>query len=272
MIGGFVRRVWAVGFLVAACAVSMSAQTADDRAAARDVIAKRGDAVITILGTLKARMSQAGRDRPAPDQAVQASATVLDGTGLTVVALSTVDPGGILAKNPAFAATKMSLETELTDVKMRLADGTEIPAKVVLRDSDLDLLFLRPATAPDKPMPAVDSTSPAFNTVDAIVVMHRMQEVAGWKPAASLGAIEVVIDRPRRFYILATSAAGGGLGASVFDLKGQFGGVVALRMSSDAKHNALNGMNGGMLQTLGMVPVMVPAADIREIAKQAAGK
>jgi hypothetical protein len=28
-------------------------------------------------------------------------------------------------------------------------------------------------------------------------------------------------------------------------------------------------MQGGMLQTLGMVPVVLPAADIREIAKQA---
>ena len=61
----------------------------------------------------------------------------------------------------------------------------------------------------------------------------------------------------------------GALGASIFDTKGQFAGVVTLRPSSDSRHNALNGMQGGMLQALGMVPVVLPAADIREVAKQA---
>jgi hypothetical protein len=267
-----VRQTTARASLFAAvliCAAPVLAQSPDDRAAVRDVMARRGDAVITLLGTLKARMSQAGRDRPAPDQAVQASATVLDATGLTVVALSTVDPGSIFAKNPALSASKMSLETELTDVKLRLPDGTEVPAKIVLRDSDLDLLFVRPATAPAKPMASVDTAAPSFNAVDAIVLVRRTQEVAGWQPAASLAAIEVVVDKPRRFYLLSTAAATGGLGSSVFDLKGQFGGLVALRASEDARHNALNGMTGGMLQTLGMVPVVIPASDIREIAKQA---
>ena len=255
--------------LMIAGAAPAAAQSTEDRAAARDVMTKRGDAVITVLGTLKARMSQAGRDRPAPDQAVQASATVLDGTGLTVVALSTVDPGSILAKNPAFSAAKMNLETELTDVKLRLADGTEVPAKIVLRDSDLDLLFVRPAAAPAKPIPSVEAMSSPFNAVDAIVLVRRAQEVADWKPAASIATIEVAVEKPRRFYLLSTAATAGGLGSSVFDLKGQFGGIVTLRASQDARHNALNGMLGGMLQTLGMVPVVVPASEIREIAKQA---
>jgi S1-C subfamily serine protease len=255
--------------LLIGAAATAAAQSTEDRAAARDVMTRRGDAVITVLGTLKARMSQAGRDRPAPDQAVQASATVLDGTGLTVVALSTVDPGSILAKNPAFNAAKMNLETELTDVKLRLADGTEVPAKIVLRDSDLDLLFLRPAAAPAKPMPSVEAVSSPFNAVDAIVLVRRAQEVADWKPAASIATIEVAVEKPRRFYLLSTAATAGGLGSSVFDLKGQFGGIVTLRASQDARHNALNGMLGGMLQTLGMVPVVVPASEIREIAKQA---
>jgi hypothetical protein len=262
----------AAALTIGASTAPASAQSADDRAAARDVVTRRGDAVITVLGTLKARMSQAGRDRPAPDQAVQASATVLDGTGLTVVALSTVDPGSILAKNPAFGAAKMNIETELTDVKLRLADGTEVAGKIVLRDSDLDLLFVRPAAAPEKPLPSVDAAAAPFNAVDAVVLVRRTQEVAAWKPAASIASIEVAVEKPRRFYLLSTAATGGGLGSSVFDLKGQFGGVVTLRASQDARHNALNGMLGGMLQTLGMVPVVIPAADIREVAKQAAGR
>jgi S1-C subfamily serine protease len=177
-----------------------------------------------------------------------------------------------MARNPAFAAAQVKLETELTDVKIRLPDGTEVPAKVALRDSDLDLLFVRPATAPDKPMAAVDTASPVFNAVDAVVIVQRLGEVASWKASAGLATIEVVVDRPRRFYLMGTTATADGLGSTVFDLKGQFGGIVTLRQSSDARHNALNGMQGGLLQTLGMVAAIIPAADIRDIAKQASGK
>jgi S1-C subfamily serine protease len=256
---------------VAALAVTTAAgaQSSEERQAARDVASRHGDAVITVMGTLKARMSRAGRDQPAPDQAVQASATVLDPQGLTVVALSAIDPGSLLARNPAFAAAKVSIETELTDVKLRLADATELPAKIVLRDSDLDLMFIRPVTAPAKALTCVDSTSTVFNVVDPIVAVQRLQELTGWGTATALGSVEAVVDKPRRFYLVALQTTSGALGASIFDVKGQFAGVVTLRPSADSRHNALNGMQGGMLQTLGMVPVVLPAADIREIAKQA---
>ena len=125
-----------------AIATAAGAQSMEERQAARDIATRHGDAVITVRGTLKARMSRAGRDQPAPDQAVQASATILDPQGLTVVALSAIDPGTLLGKNPALAAANVSIETELTDVKLRLADATELPAKIVLRDSDLDLKAL----------------------------------------------------------------------------------------------------------------------------------
>lgn len=248
------------------------AQTADERAAARDVLNRRGEAIVTVIGTLKARLSQGGRDRPAPDQTVQASAAVLDGSGLTVVALSCIDPGTLMARNPAFVAAQMKVETELTDVKLRLADGIEIPARVVLRDSDLDLLFIRPATAPEKPMVAVDANSPVFNPADPVVLLQRLGELATWKASAGIATIEVVVDKPRRFYMFGTTALANGLGSATFDLKGQFAGIVTLRQSSDAGHNALNGMQGGLLQTLGMVSVITPAADIREIAKQATAR
>jgi hypothetical protein len=266
------RRIAASALGIALMTDVAFAQTADERGAAREVLNRRSDAIVSVMGTLKARMSQAGRDRPAPDQAVQASATVLDGSGLTVLALSSIDPGTLMARNPAFTAAQMKIETELTELKLRLGDGSEIPARIALRDSDLDLLFIRPATAPEKPMTAVDANSPMFNPVDPVVLVQRLGEVAAWKASAGIGTIEVVVDRPRRFYLFGTTAAANGLGSAIFDLKGQFAGIVTLRQSSDARHNALNGMQGGLLQTLGMVAAIIPAADIRDIAKQATAR
>ena len=249
-------------------ATPAAAQSADDRAAARDIVAKRGDAIIRVLGTLKGRMSAGGRDNPMPDQAVQASGTVIDATGLTVVALSSIDPGNIISKNPNFAAQKMTMTTELVDLKLRLADGSEVPAGIVLRDSDLDLLFVKPTAAPAAPMPAIDSASGALAPMDPVVLVQRFGEVTGWKTAAALGTVEVVVDKPRTFYQVAVVTTGNGVGAAVFDLKGQFAGLVTLRATEDSKANALTGLLGDALRTLGMIPSVLPASDIREVAKQ----
>jgi hypothetical protein len=263
---------WTAGAVAMALAVPLGAQTPDERAAARDLAQKRGDAIIIVMGTLKARMSQGGRDTPAPDQTVRASATVLDPTGLAVVALSAIDPGNIIGKNPNFAAAKMTFTTELVDVKMRLADGKEVPARVVLRDSDLDLLFVRPTTAPASPMAAVDAASARLAALDPVIIVQRFGEATGWKVGAAVGAVELVVDSPRTFYQVAVTTTGNITGATAFDVKGQFAGVMTLRATEDAKASALNGMQGTMLQTLGMIPVVIPAADIREVAKQAAAK
>jgi S1-C subfamily serine protease len=258
--------------MVVAVAGAARAQTAEDRAAARDIVARRGGAIITVMGTLKARMSKGGRDNPAPDQAVRASATILDPSGLTVVALSAIDPGNIIAKSPNFAAAKMTIATELVDVKMRLGDGTEVPAKIVLRDSDLDLLFIKPASPPATPMPSVEGTSATMKALDSVVVVQRFGESAGWQAAATFGTIEAVVEKPRALYLVAMTTTGSGIGATIFDIHGQFAGVVTLRSTTDSSNNALTGMKGDALQTLGMMPVVVTAADIRGVAKQASEK
>jgi len=265
---GAVAAVMVLGSL----APPAGAQTTDDRAAARDIVAKRGDAIVRVMGTLKVRMSSGGRDNPMPDQAVHASATVIDPTGLTVVALSAVDPGNIISKNPNFAAQKMTMTTELVDLKLRLADGKEVPARIVLRDSDLDLLFVRPTTAPAAAMPAIDSAAGPLAAMDPVVIVQRFGAVTGWKTAAALGTVEVVVDKPRTFYLIAMVTTGSGIGATVFDMKGQFAGLVTLRATDESKGNALTGLSGDALRTLGMIASVLPASDIREVAKQAAGK
>jgi S1-C subfamily serine protease len=249
-------------------AAPAAAQTTDERAAARELVAKRGDAIVRVMGTLKARMSAGGRDNEMPDQAVEASATVIDGTGLTVLAMSSIEPGNIIGKNPQFIAKKLTMTTELVDLKLRLADGKEVPATIVLRDSDLDLLFVKPASAPASPMPAIDSAAGPLAAMDSVVIVQRFGEVTGWKTASALGTVEVVIDKPRRFYQVAVVTTGNAIGAAVFDTKGQFAGIVTLRATDEAKGNALTGLSGDGLRALGMIPSVLPASDIREVAKQ----
>lgn len=265
------RRI-AVAVLLAfvSSAAAASAQTTDERAAAREVVSRVGDALVTVSGTLKLRMTRGGQAAPAtPDQAVRAPATVIDPSGLTVVVLSAIDPGTTMNKTVAFMVSNSKMTTELADVKIRLADGKELPARVVLRDSDLDLLFIRPATAPAEPMVAATATAGPVAPFDPVVVVHRGGDLTAWKPVAALGAVQAVIDKPRTFYMIGTAMTGSPIGATVFDLKGQFAGMVTLRVTEDSKNNALNGLQGTGLETFGLIPVVVPASEIREIAKQA---
>jgi hypothetical protein len=264
------RRMSSAALLALVVSVAPSgAQSPDERAAARDVVTKSGDALVTVMGTLKLRMTRGGQDNPAPDQAVRAPATVIDPSGLTVVALSAIDPGSMMNKTVAFAQTNSKMTTELVDVKIRLADGKELPARVVLRDSDLDLLFVKPATAPEAPMAALASVAGVLATLDAVVVVQRGGELTAWKPVAALGSVQAVVDKPRTFYMIGTAMTGSAVGATVFDMKGQFAGMVTLRMTEDSKNNALNGLQGTGLETFGLIPIVVPASDIREVAKQA---
>lgn len=230
------------------------AQTQEDRAAARALIAKRGDAVLFVLGTTKLRVNQGGKDLPTSDQRIQALVTVLDGSGLGVMSLTALDPSELMSAQLSrgrAAAAAINVTTEQSNLRYRLPDGREIPVRVVLRDKDLDLAFLRPVEKQASPLAAVDAAAVKPAAIDSVLVLQRMPELAGWQPTALFQSVQAVVEKPRTFYVL----TGGPIGAPVFDLRGQFVGIV-LRFKNEA--DAANAP-----------PIVLPAADIREVAKQA---
>ena len=79
---------------------------------------------------------------------------MVDPSGLTVLALSACDPSEMYQRMMGEDYPRTSVETEVTDMKILLDDGTELPAEIVLRDKDLDLAFIRPKTKPASPMAA----------------------------------------------------------------------------------------------------------------------
>ena|SRR5215831_7506559 len=242
---------------IAAGAAPAAAQTVDERATARDVVKKRGDAVIMVLATIKLRINIGGREQSS-DQATQANATVLDSTGLTVLSLSSLQPDDVMSRTLSQrvgGGTRVDVTSEPSDIRMHLADGRELAAKLVLRDEDLDLAFIRPTEAPATPLTFIDAAGATPSILDPIMLLQRTGESTGWVPAASLGNIQLVIDKPRTYYQVAIPTIGGtGLGSPVFDLAGHFVGVIVLR-------------NTGSRGTA--APGVLPGADIRDIAKQA---
>ncbi len=254
MLTGF--RAALAALVVAAAVSEAAAQTPEERAAARGFIAKYGDAVITVIGTTKVRINQGGREVQNRDEKVQSIATVLDASGLAVTSLTTLDPSDLLtaslSRGRGAGAGGVSVTTESTDLRYRLADGREVPARVVLRDKDLDLAFLRPAEKPAAAMAAIDNAVARPEPVDLLVVLQRFPEIAGWQVAALFASVQAVVDKPRTFYIADSNA----FGAPVLDISGRFVGIV-LRLRNETGEGPT------------AAPVVLPAGDIREVAKQA---
>jgi hypothetical protein len=73
---------------------------------------------------------------------MEAEGLLLDGSGLVVTTNSAVDP--LAAYADEVDGTGTSVSSRVTSVKIITHTGMEIPAKVVLRDKDLNIAFLRP--------------------------------------------------------------------------------------------------------------------------------
>ncbi len=252
--------------------VCVPAQAQDSRAAARDLARKWQEAIVNIRIVVKMRMSMGGREMQSSDDTIEAVGTVIDPGGLTVVSLGSINPGAMMTKlmgAGAAAGQGVEIASEPTDVKIRLSDGREIQAMIALRDEDLNLAFIRPTVAPEKPFTAVnlaDAAHPAM--LDQVVVFGRLGRVGGWAPSAALRDIGGIVSKPRTFYVLAGENAG--VGTPAFLVNGKIVGIMTLRQIANERPSAFAAMNGP--EGLGLLPVILPAADVLEIARQATEK
>jgi S1-C subfamily serine protease len=261
-------------FTIAACVglLSVAPSAQDARAAARDVAQKWQAAVVNVRVVLKMRMSMGGREMQASDDPVDAVGTVIDPSGLTVMSLGSLNPGAMMSKLMGSAGggqVQMEITSEPTDVKIRLADGRELPAKIVLRDEDLDLAFLRPTAKPDKPLVSVnlsDAAKPAL--LEQVLVLSRLGRVGGWTAGAAMHDVSAIIEKPRTFFVL--SGAPSSMGTPAFLTNGRVVGLLTLRQIESGRASLFSMMGG--TEGLGLLPVILPAADVLEIAQQASEK
>jgi S1-C subfamily serine protease len=260
---------------VLAAALAVPGRAEDVAAVGRDLVAKHQAAVVTVKLAIKQSMSMGSRDSKTETK-TETTGTVIDPSGLTVVSLATTDPTSALkeAYTRALAArggdtSQLKMESELTDVKILQADGTELPAQVVLRDKDLDLAYLRPSEKPAKPLPFVGLKSDAkAQVLDQVIVINRLGKSANRVPVVSLGRIEAVVEKPRTFYVLGQATWAYALGAPVFELDGKLVGILFLR-TANTETDSTSGFMFNNLNQLGMIPIVLPAADVLEGAKQA---
>jgi S1-C subfamily serine protease len=226
----------------------------------RDIFKKNQHAVVTVQAVLKTTSSGNGRSSNPREDKQDLTGTVIDPSGLTVLALSSVDPVELYRR---ISDEYKTVETQVNDLKLLLDDGTEIPSEIVLRDKDLDLAFIRPKTKPSAPMAAVDlSKSSAVEMLEPVIALNRLSRAAGRAYSASIERIDAVIQKPRTFYIPDSSQSTTSLGSPAFALNGNIVGIFVMRAVSA-------GESGGRNMRENMTAILIPAEDILKGAKQA---
>jgi hypothetical protein len=216
----------------------------------REVFNRNSRAVVSVQLVTKLTTGRGSREMT-PD----ITGTVIDPSGLTVVALSSCDPYELSRR----MAPEARIETEISNVRILLNDGTELPSDIVLRDRDLDLAFIRPKTRPAQPMTAVDLTQAGTAQVlDQVVALNRLNKAASRAYAASIERITAVIQKPRTFYVPDSTMTATESGAPAFTLDGKMLGLFVMRS-----------VPGGGPQGGNVTAIILPTEDILKGAKQA---
>jgi hypothetical protein len=242
--------------LAALSAAPLSAADASEAAAGRAIMQRHADAIVGVELVVTIKMKQGDREAPPRDQPVEVNGTVISADGLVVTSLAAVDPRVQFEAMRAMQGGRSGglelVSADFKEVKLRLADGKEVPARFVLKDADLDLAFMAPETAePGRKYPYVNLAEAAEGTVlgkyffvgRAAKTLQRVPLVRGTEMIG-------IVEKPRRFFLLADTS----VASPIFDVGGRVLGIMLQHFAS--------GRPSGI--------VTLPAADIADMAKQAA--
>lgn len=261
-------RALACAALLLACTAAPGAGADSPEARGRAILEQHKDAVVTVQLVIRQRMSMMGMSAHDEESRSDVTGIVIAPDGLTVLSLTGADPMRMFESMMPDLMGDMQMEASVTGVRLLLASGDELPARIVLRDRDLDLAFVRPAEPPAAPLPYIDlADSAAPEILDTVVVLNRLGRVLQRVHSAGFERIEAVVNRPRTLYVPSRDPNTASLGSPAFTLDGKIVGVVLLRAIPGAGGASLLNMMGGLEDS--MAAVILPAADILEVSAQA---
>ena len=220
----------------------------------RKLLREHADCVTWVSVTVRVELSAGGRSMPPQEQKLEALGTIIAEDGLTVLSLNKVDPtANILSRIRSPGA---SVNVNYTEVMILMQDGTEVPAKLLLKDSDLDLAFVLPIEERKNefkdvvfsrvPKQANEDDLPVI--LDEVVSIGKLRKTLYRQSTLRRGWVNAVIEKPRTYFVIENTSPG----TPVFNSMGNWLGVVVYKMVSGRPSEI----------------VTLPATDILEIAEQ----
>jgi len=241
------KLIAVAGFAFAAIA-PVSADFKED---ARKVFTENAPSVIGVRGLLKIEASMNGKPAGSQDKPLHSNGVVV-ADGLVAVAYRTLKPdvSASVGKRPG-----LTIETELSELKLVTAEGEEYDAKLVLHDEDLGVAFVavdpKGENAKDFKVKVVDiSKDVTVQHLDELVAIGRMPEKLRSEARVSIATVASIVKRPRTIYI----CQGVSMSNPIFNSAGEFVGLTV------------------SIKSTGAAPVVIPAKYIRKVMGQAKTK
>ncbi len=234
---------------------------------ARQVFEEKQDAVIRLNVVQKTRMSYPGMSGQESETRTECIGTFISEDGLIVTSLSNIDPSNMLEQMMGAQAGEMQMDVEVESITIILPDGTEVEGTIELRDTDFDLIFIKPQEELSEEISYINlADSASASILEELVMLNRLGREARRVPAVSTLYVQAIIDRPRTFYVPTQSILDESMGNPVFNEEGKIVGFTTIRVSPAGGHgmSSLFGSPGDM----GILGVIFPAEDILEIKGQ----
>lgn len=247
----------AAGVLGLVVALTTSAAP-DLESTARATVEQSGKAVVTIRLVLKLKFG--GQEH---EQKMEVPGLVIDPTGLTVASASSIDPSGAIRRMVDVQRQRVTLESEVKETVILLEDGTELDAAVVLKDSDLDLAFIRPRDAGLK-LAAV-ALKPRSGTVPLltrIFALGRLSKLGNRALVVATGEVRAYVRGPAPYYVT-DGETSGLLGSLAYTADGVPLGLFVKRFAT-----TIDTQSGGR-GSESVMTVLRPVDKVIELAAQA---
>src|SRR5688500_3432293 len=222
---------------------------------ARTVMAKNKGAVVQFSVVVKIGGGAVGEEQNAEQEA---KGVVIDPSGLIVTTNFAIDPTSVFA-NMGGGDAMSKITSKVVSIRILTPEGEEIPAKVVLRDTDRNLAFLRPLTPPASPMPFVDlKTGGKAQVGDVVFIYGRMGKSGNRGAEVNYSRVSGIVERPRLQYVIQPLSGSSDFGAMAFNEQGSPLGLLSFRVAP-GKRGGFGGSSSDALM------VVVPTDDIAEI-------
>lgn len=218
----------------------------------------KSPAIVTIKFVLKISMGGSDEERE-----TEIAGVMIEPDGMVMA--SNLQLGGVSEAMRSFMSQGMSMTPK--DIKVLVGEDTEgVEAKLVARDSELDLAWVQIAKKPEKPYSSIDfSAGSTAAQGQTLYSLERLGKFFDRTPTVNSFEVGAVVSKPRKLFV-PSERLGAGLGTPIFSSDMAVVGVTVLQLPSKEELEAEQGMMGA---SRGVGEVILPADDVASAIKKA---